>query len=50
MTNTQVRLIAAAIALVGGGVLANVERGAGFSMILVASVLFIVEYIKCQKE
>jgi hypothetical protein len=53
MTNKQARLIGAAVALLGGGVAANAEQldiNVGIAIIVVAGVLFMVEYIRCQKD
>jgi hypothetical protein len=50
MTNKQARLIGTAIAMLGGGVAANAEINVGIPVVFIAGVLFIAEYIRCQKE
>jgi len=52
MTNSQVRLLASAIALLAGAVLAttgNIDVNVSIAIILISSVLFIVEYFRNQK-
>ncbi|MEJ2561019.1 MAG: hypothetical protein P8186_33330 [Anaerolineae bacterium] len=52
MTNTQVRLIASAIALLAGGVIANttnIDVDVSIAIILVSGAIFIVEYLRSQK-
>jgi len=53
MTNAQVRLIASAIALLAGGVIANssnVDVNVSITIIFVSSALFVVEYWRSQKS
>jgi len=53
MTNTQVRLIASAIALLAGGVIANttnIDVNVSIVVILVSAAIFVVEYLRSQKE
>jgi len=53
MTNSQVRLLSTAIALLAGAVLANtynIDVNVSISIILISSVLFIVEYFRNQKS
>ena len=53
MTNTQVRLIASAIALLAGAILANttnIHVNVSIIIILVSAAIFVVEYIRCQKS
>jgi hypothetical protein len=52
MSNAQVRLIASAIALLAGGIIANADNinvNVSIAIILVSAVIFIVEYWRCQK-
>ncbi len=52
MTNVQVRLLAAAIAMLAGAVAAstdNLNVNVGLAIILVSGALFIAEYIRCQR-
>lgn len=52
MTNVQVRLLAAAIALVAGALAAstdNLDVNVGISIILVSGAIFLAEYVRCQK-
>ena len=52
MTNTQVRLIASAIALLAGGVIANtgnINVNVSVIIILVSAAIFVVEYLRSQK-
>lgn len=52
MSNAQVRLIASAIALLAGGIIANtnnVDVNVSITIILVSSAIFIVEYWRCQR-
>ena len=52
MSNSQVRLLSSAIALLAGGVLANtsnIEVNVSIAIIVVSSVLFVVEYFHLQK-
>lgn len=51
MTNVQVRLLAAAIAMLAGAVAAstdNLDINVGITIIFVSGVLFLVEYIRSQ--
>ena len=53
MTNKQVRLIASAIALLAGGVIANttnIDVNVSIIIILVSAFIFVVEYIRSQWE
>jgi hypothetical protein len=52
MTNVQVRLLAAAIAMLAGAVAAstdNLDINVGITIIFVSGVLFLVEYIRSQR-
>jgi hypothetical protein len=52
MSNSQVRLLSSAIALLAGGVLANtynIHVNVSIIIILVSSALFIIEYFRNQK-
>lgn len=52
MTNSQVRLISSAIAMLAGGVIANttnIDVNVSIFIILVSSVLFIIEYFRNQR-
>ena len=52
MTNSQVRLLSTAIALLAGAVLANtynIDVNVSIYIILISSMLFIVEYFRNQK-
>ena len=52
MTNSQVRLLSSAIALLAGGVIANttnIDVNVSIAIIVVSSVLFVVEYFRNQK-
>ncbi len=52
MTNVQVRLLAAAIAMLAGAVAAstdNLDINIGITIIFVSGVLFLVEYIRSQR-
>ena len=52
MTNVQVRLVAAAIAMLAGAVAAstdNLDINVGITIIFVSGVLFLVEYIRSQR-
>ena len=52
MSNSQVRLISSAIALLAGGVIANttnIDVNVCIAIIVVSSVLFAVEYFRNQK-
>ena len=52
MSNEQVRLLASAIALLAGGIIANTDNinvNVSITIILVSSVIFMVEYWRCQK-
>ncbi len=52
MSNSQVRLLSSAIALLAGAVLAttgNIDVNVSIAIILISSVLFIVEYFRNQK-
>jgi hypothetical protein len=52
MSNSQVRLLSSAIALLAGGVIANtynVDGNVSIVIILVSSALFVVEYFRNQK-
>jgi hypothetical protein len=49
MTNSQVRLLSSAIAMLAGGVIANtsnIDVNISIAIILVSSVLFVVEYFR----
>ena len=51
MANAQVRLIAAAIALLAGGIMANtnnIDVNLSLTVILISSAIFIVEYWRCR--
>jgi len=51
MTNVQVRLIASAISLLAGGIIAstdNINVNIGIAIILISSAIFIVEYWRCR--
>ena len=53
MTNVQVRLLAAAIALIAGALAAstdNLEVNVGIAIILVSGAMFIAEYVRSQRE
>ncbi len=53
MTNQQARLIGTAIALLGGAVAAttaNLDINVGIVIIVIASVLFLVEYFRSLKN
>jgi hypothetical protein len=52
MTNSQIRLLSTAIALLAGAVLAttsNIDVNVSIAIILISSALFIVEYFRNQK-
>jgi len=52
VTNSQVRLLSSAIALLAGGVIANtynIHVNVSIVIILVSSVLFVVEYFRNQR-
>ncbi len=52
MTNIQVRLLAAAIALLAGAVAAgtdNLDVNVGLAIILVSSAMFVAEYVRSQR-
>jgi hypothetical protein len=52
LSNAQVRLIASAIALLAGGILANtsnIDVNVSIVIILISSIIFIVEYWRLQK-
>jgi len=49
MSNSQVRLLSSAIALLAGGVIANttnIDVNVSIAIIVVSSVLFLVEYFR----
>ena len=49
MTNSQVRLLSSAIALLAGAVLAttgNIDVNVSIAIIVVSSVLFLIEYFR----
>jgi hypothetical protein len=51
MSNAQVRLIASAIALLAGGIIANtsnIDVSVSIFIILISSIIFIVEYWRLQ--
>ena len=51
MSDTQVRLLASAIALLAGGILANTNNinvNVSIVIILVSSAIFVVEYWRCR--
>ena len=53
MTNVQVRLLAAAIALLAGGTAAstdNLDVNVGLTIILVSGAIFLAEYVRCQRQ
>ncbi len=53
MTNVQVRLLAAAIALLAGALAAstdNLSVNVGISIILVSGAMFVAEYIRSQRQ
>ena len=53
MSNSQVRLLSVAIALLAGAVLAttgNIDVNVSIWIILVSSALFIIEYFRNQKK
>ena len=52
MSNGQVRLLASAIALLAGGIIANtsnIDVNVSIAIILISSIIFIVEYWRLQK-
>jgi hypothetical protein len=52
MTNTQTRLIASAIALLAGGVIANatnIDVNVSIVVILVSGAIFVAEYVRSQR-
>jgi len=52
MSNSQTRLLSSAIALLAGSVLANttnIDFNVSFTIIVISSILFIVEYFRNQK-
>ena len=52
MSNAQVRLIASAIALLAGGIIAttsNIDVNVSIFIILISSIIFLVEYWRLQK-
>ena len=52
MTNVQVRLLAAAIALIAGALAAGAEGldiNVGIAIIIVSGALFLAEYVRCQR-
>ncbi len=52
MTNVQVRLLAAAIALLAGAVAAstdNLDINVGITIIFVSGALFLAEYVRSQR-
>ncbi|HSG45252.1 MAG TPA: hypothetical protein VLA72_19065 [Anaerolineales bacterium] len=53
MTNSQVRLLSSAIALLAGGVIANttnIDVNVSIVIILLSSVIFILEYFRLQRS
>lgn len=53
MTNVQVRLLAAAIALVAGALAAstdNLDVNVGIAMTLVSGAMFLTEYVRAQRQ
>ena len=53
MTNSQVRLLSTAIAMLAGGVTGitnNIDVNVPIAIILVSSVLFVVEYFRNQRS
>ena len=49
MTNSQIRLLSSAIALLAGGVISNttnIDVNVSIAIIVVSSVLFLVEYFR----
>ena len=52
MTNVQVRLLAAAIALVAGTLATSTDNlgvNVGIEMIVVSGAIFLAEYVRCQR-
>lgn len=52
MTNVQVRLLAAAIALLAGALAAstdNLDVNVGLVIILASGAIFLAEYVRCQR-
>jgi hypothetical protein len=52
MTNKQVRLIASAIALLAGGVIANandIDVNVSIWIILISAAMFLIEYLRSQR-
>lgn len=52
MSNSQVRLLSSAIALLAGGVISqtnNIDVNVGIAIILISSLLFVVDYFRNQK-
>ena len=53
MTNVQVRLLAAAIALVAGALAAstdNLDVSVGIVIIILSGAIFLTEYVRCRRE
>lgn len=53
MTNSQVRLLSSAIAMLAGGVIANttnIDVNVSIVIILLSSVIFIIEYFRLQRS
>jgi hypothetical protein len=53
MTNTQVRLMASAIVLLAGGIMANsahLDTNVSLAIIVISAALFVAEYWRCQKS
>ncbi len=53
MSNGQTRLLAAAIALLAGSILANthnIDVNVSITIILLSSIIFVVEYFRLQKS
>ena len=52
MTNVQVRLLAAAIAMVAGALAAstdNLDVNVGIVIIILSGAIFLTEYVRCQR-
>jgi len=53
VTNVQVRLLAAAIALLAGALAAstdNLDINVGITIIVVSGAIFLAEYVRCQRS
>jgi len=52
MSNVQVRLLASSLALLAGGVIANsdnIDVSIPIVIILGSALIFVVEYLRCQR-